>query len=91
MKRKDIGSVIVVSLFLAVLGYVKKLNFLIYTGIVTGTLGILWRNFGELLHLLWMKLGEVLGAVTSRIILFLLFFLVLVPVSFLPDFLGNYR
>lgn len=89
MKRKDIGSVIVVSLFLAVLGYLKKLNWLIYTGILMGILGILWRSFGEMLHLLWMKLGETLGAVTSRIILFLLFFLVLVPVSFFAKRFGK--
>jgi hypothetical protein len=82
MKRKDIGSVIVVSFFLVILGYVKKIHLLMYAGIVIGILGILWRGFGETLHVLWMKLGELLGAITSRIILFLLFFLVLVPVSF---------
>ena len=60
-----------------------------YAGAIICVLGLAWQGFGEILHRLWMKFGELLGAVTSRIILFLLYFLVLVPVSFFAKRFGK--
>ncbi|HQH40129.1 MAG TPA: hypothetical protein PK825_00155 [Bacteroidales bacterium] len=54
---------------------------LIYIAFVLGILAILFPFFRKYLTLLWFKLAEGIGAIVSKIILGILFFVILVPLS----------
>lgn len=55
----------------------------LYIGFFIGFLSVIWPLFREYLTWAWHKLAEILGAATSRIILGVFFFLILVPLAFI--------
>lgn len=56
---------------------------LIFIAFVLGILAILFPFFRKYLTLLWFKLAEGIGAIVSKIVLGILFFVILVPLSLL--------
>lgn len=48
--------------------------------------GLLWKSFTKILHTLWMKLAETLGFISSHILLTLVWFLLLLPLSLFARF-----
>ena len=54
-----------------------------------GTMGILFPNGLGPLHRVWMKIGEKLGWINSRIILGILFFGIFTPMAFIMGLLGK--
>ena len=64
----------------------------IWAGIVAavfGISGVLFPTFLEPVHRIWMKIGEKLGWVNSRIILGIMFFGVFTPGAFIMSLLGK--
>jgi len=54
-----------------------------------GAMGILFPTGLEPLHRVWMKIGEKLGWINSRIILGILFFGIFTPMAFIMGILGK--
>ena len=54
-----------------------------------GAMGVLFPKGLEPLHRIWMKIGEKLGWINSRIILGILFFGMLTPMAFIMGLLGK--
>ncbi|HEY4065237.1 MAG TPA: SxtJ family membrane protein [Puia sp.] len=51
--------------------------------------GLFLPVLADAIHRVWMKLGELLGAITSRILLTVIFFVVFVPLGFVSRLLGK--
>jgi hypothetical protein len=56
---------------------------LLYTALGTGVAGMLSLSLNRLIHQGWFLLGDLLGRVMGKVLLGVIFFLVLVPVSLL--------
>jgi hypothetical protein len=64
----------------------------VWAGLIAGafgTMGVVFPKGLEPLHRLWMKIGEKLGWINSRIILGILFFGMLTPMAFIMGLLGK--
>jgi hypothetical protein len=73
--------VIVTGFLLLFLVYGKV--WMIYVSFGTGIIGIFIKPLGSLLAKGWFKLGDLLGYVVSKVVLATMFFIILVPISFL--------
>lgn len=78
----------IVLLLLALARWQKSWNYVYVAGVIVLT-GLAWKGFSEKLHIAWMKLAEGLGFVSGKIILTLVFFLILIPVSFFAKRAGK--
>ena len=58
----------------------------LYIGISTVILAILFPNILKLPYVFWIKIGLILGWINSRIILGIVFFLILIPISIIMKF-----
>jgi hypothetical protein len=54
-----------------------------------GAMGVLFPKGLEPLHRIWMKIGEKLGWINSRIILGIMFFGIFTPMAFIMGLLGK--
>ena len=88
-KKKHIETLLVICLFLVFLGRLyRSWNFL-YVALGISVLGLLWKRFRELVHWWWMKLAEIMGYCTGKILLSIVFVLVVIPFSFLARLRGK--
>tara|TARA_B100001758_G_C18172904_1_gene485280 strand:+ start:300 stop:689 length:390 start_codon:yes stop_codon:yes gene_type:complete len=68
----------------------KEINYLTFTiSFVFLFLGIIQPNFLNKIYFFWIKIGDLIGGVISKVILFILFFLVFTPISFFLRILGK--
>jgi len=58
-------------------------------GVAFGAMGVLFPTGLEPFHRVWMKIGEKLGWINSRIILGILFFGIFTPMAFIMGLLGK--
>lgn len=86
-QEKDIRSIQVIVIGLVLLSFLPKLAFakyyLIGIAILIGLIQLILPKVGHQIVLAWFKLGHALGYVNSRIILSLVFYLILFPISIL--------
>jgi hypothetical protein len=82
MRRKQIETFVVICLFLVILGRVNRSWNEVYAAAGLALLGLAWKDFREAVHWLWMKLAEVMGLITGKILLTLIFILMVIPLSF---------
>ena len=61
----------------------------LWVGIPSAVIGVIRPNLLFYPYKFWMKLGNLLGWLNSRIILGLVFFIVLVPISFIMKITGH--
>ena len=73
--------------FLVLFYFYKKLLFLVLAGIFC--LLVFFPPVNRIIHKGWMFLAEKIGWVSSHIILFILFYLVLSPIAFLRRLIGK--
>lgn len=88
-KRKHIETLIVITIFLLVLARLEKSWDFVYVALGIVVPGLLWKGFREALHWLWMKLGEILGYISGKILLSLVYVLVVIPFSFIAKRSGK--
>ena len=74
-------TVLVLVLALLVLYYLQKKPVFFFAAVTIGLIGLFMPVLAEKIHWLWMKLAEGLGFVTSKVVLTIIFFVVLVPLS----------
>jgi hypothetical protein len=80
-RRKQIETLAVLALFLLVVARWQKNWIYVYAGVAVFLTGLVWKDFGRLVAKGWMKLGEVMGVITGKILLTLVFFLIVFPIS----------
>ena len=67
----------------ALLSVIFHIKFLLLAAIVVGLISLLFPSGGDIIVRIWTKMAEVLGSVNSKIILSLVYFVILLPVSLL--------
>ena len=83
MRLKTLETILVLVLALLVWNYMSPNRYVLIAAIVLAGIGAFIPALAEKIHVLWMKLGEGLGFVTSKVILTLIFFLFLVPLAWI--------
>jgi hypothetical protein len=84
MRVKALETILVLVLALLVWYYLgQQHRYVLIAAIVLAGIGVFIPALAEKIHVLWMKLGEGLGFVTSKIILTLIFFVFLVPLAWI--------
>jgi hypothetical protein len=83
MRVKALETILVLVLALLIGYYFNKNPYWLVAAAVLVGIALLIPALAEMIHVGWMKLGEGLGFITSKIILTLIFFVVLVPLSWI--------
>ena len=83
MRVKALETILVLVLALLVWYYLGQQRYVLIAAIVLAAIGAFIPALAEKIHMLWTKLGEALGFVTSKIILTLIFFVFLVPLAWI--------
>ncbi|RXK59828.1 hypothetical protein ESA94_12290 [Lacibacter luteus] len=81
-------SLLVIATGFAILFLVFK-NYWLLAPVAISVLGFAISPFGEIIHWAWLMLAKVLGYINSRILLFLIFFVILTPIAFLRKLFGK--
>jgi len=83
MRVKALETILVLVLALLILYYLQHRSWLFFAAVAVGLVGLLVPALAEKIHWVWMKLAEGLGFVTSKILMTIIFFVALVPLSWL--------
>jgi hypothetical protein len=82
-KEKISETMLTITVGFVILYMVFKYNAFLYTASVIGLIGVLSPYLSSIVAKLWFKLAELLGLVIPKILLSLVFFVFLYPVSLL--------
>jgi membrane-anchored glycerophosphoryl diester phosphodiesterase (GDPDase) len=74
---------------LLVLGFILKINNFSIIAAVIGVLSLLSKRIAQFISWFWNKLSDVLSAISSRVILFIVYFIILVPLALLSRVFGK--
>lgn len=85
-KIKSLETCLVLVLALILAFWVYDLNWCLYLALVIAAIGLFVPPIANAIRWAWYKLAEGLGAITSRILLAIIFFLLLTPIAFLYRF-----
>jgi hypothetical protein len=88
-REKNLETCLVISLGFIGLYIFFSINLFIYISLAIGIMGLISNTMAKGITWIWYKLAEVLGAVVSRILLTILYFLFLVPIAFLSRISGK--
>jgi|RhiMetdeSRZDD1v2_1073273.scaffolds.fasta_scaffold05424_3 saxitoxin biosynthesis operon SxtJ-like protein len=80
---KVLETILVLVLALMVFYRITNSPYIFLLAVIVGVIGLFIPSLAEKIHFAWMKLAELLGFVTSKIILTIIFFILLVPLSVL--------
>lgn len=80
-KKKNIKNVATIAFGFLILFLIFRKNYLIYTSLFLLLISILSDTLSEKISWSWMKLSDLLGIITSKIILTLVFLLILTPLA----------
>jgi hypothetical protein len=83
MRIKTLETILVLILALLIGYYFNRHTYWLVAAAALAGIALLIPALAQMIHTGWMKLGETMGLITSKIILTLIFFLVLVPLSWL--------
>lgn len=82
-KIKYRETLLVIVLGFAILYLVLRHEWMLYTSVGLGVLGMLSSHINRWIHLGWLFIGEKLGWVVNKIIMGTLYLVVLIPISML--------
>ena len=80
---QDLETVAVLSAFMLILNLFLRREALEYVALALLLIGLFVRPMARLISRVWLKFAEMLGAVNSKILLSIVFFLFLTPLAFL--------
>ena len=81
--QKATETILVLVLFQVVVFLLTRINGWLYGAICLGVLAMFIPALANKIHYAWMKLATALGFVMGRVLLTIIFFFVLVPLSLL--------
>ena len=79
--EKTTETSLVLATGLLLLFYIFELKVFILLAFIIGIIGIFIKPLANLISRLWLKLGELMGWVVSKIVLSIIYFLFLLPLS----------
>jgi hypothetical protein len=84
-REKELETILTLCVALVVIFFVTKQhhNYLLKIGVVLGLIGMFSTFLTSKISWAWLKLGELMGAVMSKVILSAVFFLFLFPIAML--------
>ncbi|MDQ6722764.1 MAG: SxtJ family membrane protein [Thermoproteota archaeon] len=80
-RRQNLETILVLVLASIVLYKIRKHEYLLWAAIIIGITGLFVPWAAEKIHWIWMKLGEALGFVMSKVLLTIIYFIILMPFS----------
>ncbi|MEO0038080.1 MAG: hypothetical protein RIQ59_1291 [Bacteroidota bacterium] len=75
-------TVLTIVVGLLLLYVIYKLEYLLFASLFIGLLGVFSPNLSNKIHLYWMKISNLIGFIFPKLILTVLYYCVLVPISF---------
>jgi hypothetical protein len=88
-KTKQTETLLVIVLGLVVIYWFKRANGYLMAAILVGGIGLLVPLAGQAIHWGWMKLAFILGEISGRVLLTLVYVLVLLPLAFFARLSGK--
>ena len=88
-KDKSLGTILALTLIGVILFLVYTSKWFLIGSLVIGFLGLLSPLAARYIHVGWSRFSKVIGSVVSRILLGIIFFLVLTPLSALSRLSGK--
>lgn len=82
-KTNPIKTVLTISIGFGIIFLLTDLNWSIYTSVIVGILGLISNKLAQIIDFLWMKLAKVLSLIIPNILLTIIFYLFLYPISVL--------
>jgi hypothetical protein len=82
-KEKTVEALLVITTGFLVLFCIYKKEWMLFVALGAGLTGIFIKPLASLIAKGWIKLGELLGFVVSKVVLALLFYILFVPISLL--------
>ena len=83
MKKEKTLETILTLVTVCILIFLKfKIKFLLPTAAILGLIGMFINPLVRLINKIWLKFSEILGAISSKILLSAIFFIFLTPISF---------
>ena len=82
-KEKTLEAILVITTGFLLLYLIYHKPWMLFVSLGAGVVGILIKPLASLIAKGWFKLGDLLGFVVSKVVLATLFFIILVPISFL--------
>tara|TARA_B110001452_G_C15235783_1_gene427852 strand:- start:58 stop:426 length:369 start_codon:yes stop_codon:yes gene_type:complete len=89
VKNNPIKTVLTISVGFGIIFLLSDLRWSLYTSLIIGVLGISSNKIGESIDLLWMNLAKVLSFIIPNILLSIIFYLFLFPISVLSKMFRN--
>lgn len=89
LKSNPIRTVLVISVGFGIIFLLSELKWTLYTSIIIGLIGLISAKLSEIIDFLWMKLAKVLSFIVPNILLSIIFYLFLYPISVLSKIFGN--
>ncbi len=84
IKENEVNKILLVfTIGFCLLSFLFKLPILSYIGVGIGLLGLISPSFGLFFAKFWMKFAGILGKINGTILLSIVFFLMLFPISLL--------
>jgi hypothetical protein len=87
--RKQAESVLAILLLLLIIARWQRSWYFVYAAGGVLLLAFAWPRAAEWLSVYWMKLGKLIGLVTGKILLFLIFLFIVIPLSFFVRWRGK--
>lgn len=84
-REKMYEAILVIVTGFLVLYFVFNTKLLLIIAVSVGVIGIFVKPLAKILAMAWLKLGDVLGFVISKIVLGIMFFFFLVPIALLHN------
>lgn len=89
VKNNPIKTVLTISIGFGIIFLLSDLRWCIYTSLTIGILGLSSNKIAEFIDFLWMKLAKVLSYIIPNILLSVIFYVFLFPLSILSRTFGN--
>jgi hypothetical protein len=84
-REKDLETILTICVFLVIFFLIGKQHhkYFLTLSVILGLIGMFSKYLTARISRAWWKLSELMGAVTSRVILAIVFFVFLVPIALL--------
>ncbi len=80
-KKKAVETCLVITTGFILLYFIFQVKILLIVAFVTGLTGIFIRPLALKIAWLWHKLGDMMGFFVSKLVLSIVFFIILLPIS----------
>jgi len=84
-KEKAVESLLVITTGFLLLYCIYKKDWMLFVALGSGITGIFIKPLALLIAKGWIKLGELLGFIVSKVVLTVIFYLLFVPISLLHN------